>query len=37
MLLAAVGLWLPGGIGMDLAPDEMNYHDFAETEAPAGS
>jgi len=32
MLLAAVGLLLQGGFRLDLSPDEMNYHDFAETE-----
>ena len=32
-LLLGIGLLLPGKTGMDLTPDEMNYHDFAETEA----
>ena len=33
VILLISGLWLSGGIGLDLAPDEMNYHDFAETES----
>ncbi len=33
LLLIGFGLWLQAGSGLRLAPDEMNYHDFAETEA----
>jgi murein tripeptide amidase MpaA len=33
ILLASLGIWFHSGIGQELSPDRMNYHDFAETEA----
>lgn len=33
VLLVSLGLLLPGGTYPELSPQEMNYHDFAETEA----